>query len=57
MPDHGLGLVDWAATQCFSADVAEKTAMEWQEGVHDYAIAHFDEMKRRLDVLDPDYAN
>ncbi|TGP21491.1 MULTISPECIES: class II aldolase/adducin family protein [unclassified Mesorhizobium] len=40
-----------------SDNVAEKTAMEWQEGVRDYAIAHFDEMKRRLDVLDPDYAN
>lgn len=37
--------------------VAEKTAIGWQEDGRDYAFAHFDEMKRRLDLSSPDYAS
>lgn len=36
-------------------DVAEKTAQDW-EGITDFSIAHFEEMKRLLDKEDPSYA-
>lgn len=37
-----------------SDEVAEKTARDW-EGFRDFSIAHFDEMKRILDVEEPSY--
>lgn len=37
-------------------DVAEKTAQDW-EGIADFSIAHFEEMKRLLDKEDPSYAD
>ncbi|MBB2201541.1 class II aldolase and adducin N-terminal domain-containing protein [Gluconacetobacter tumulisoli] len=37
-------------------DVAEKTARDW-EGIRDFSIAHFEEMKRILDHEDPSYAD
>lgn len=37
-------------------DVAEKTAQDW-EGITDFSIAHFEEMKRMLDREDPSYAS
>lgn len=52
-------LVQAYATQqplkVLSAEVAEKTARDW-EGIRDFSIAHFDEMKRILDREEPDYA-
>jgi len=39
-----------------SAEVAEKTARDW-EGIRDFSIAHFDEMKRVLDKEDRSYAD
>lgn len=39
-----------------SDTVAEKTARDW-EGIKDFSIAHFDEMKRVLDREDPSYAD
>jgi ribulose-5-phosphate 4-epimerase/fuculose-1-phosphate aldolase len=38
-----------------SDEVAEKTARDW-EGIRDFSIAHFEEMKRMLDKEDPSYA-
>ncbi len=38
-----------------SAEVAEKTARDW-EGIRDFSLAHFDEMKKILDREEPDYA-
>ncbi|MDF7660738.1 class II aldolase and adducin N-terminal domain-containing protein [Erwiniaceae bacterium L1_54_6] len=53
-------LVQAYATQqplkVLSDDVAEKTARDW-EGIRDFSIAHFDEMKRILDREEPDYAD
>ncbi|MDI9219692.1 class II aldolase and adducin N-terminal domain-containing protein [Pantoea sp. EA-12] len=53
-------LVQAYATQqplkVLSAGVAEKTAQDW-EGIRDFSIAHFEEMKRILDREEPDYAN
>lgn len=37
-----------------SPEVAEKTARDW-EGITDFSIAHFEEMKRILDEEDPSY--
>jgi len=37
-------------------DVAEKTAQDW-EGIADFSIAHFEEMKRLMDREDPSYAD
>lgn len=37
-------------------EVAEKTAEDW-EGITDFSIAHFEEMKRLLDDKDPSYAH
>lgn len=37
-------------------EVAEKTAQDW-EGIADFSIAHFEEMKRLLDREDPSYAD
>jgi ribulose-5-phosphate 4-epimerase/fuculose-1-phosphate aldolase len=37
-------------------DVAEKTAQDWEQ-LTDFAIAHFEEMKRILDAEDPSYAH
>ena len=37
-----------------SPEVAEKTARDW-EGITDFSIAHFEEMKRILDDEDPSY--
>ncbi len=34
--------------------VAERTARDW-EGIRDFSIAHFEEMKRILDVEEPSY--
>ncbi|EJN02698.1 class II aldolase and adducin N-terminal domain-containing protein [Herbaspirillum sp. YR522] len=39
-----------------SDEVAEKTARDW-EGIRDFSIAHFEEMKRILDKEDPSYAD
>ncbi|WP_438390328.1 class II aldolase and adducin N-terminal domain-containing protein [Caballeronia sp. DA-9] len=39
-----------------SDQVAEKTARDW-EGITDFSIAHFEEMKRILDKEDPSYAD
>ncbi|KAB8313711.1 hypothetical protein EH228_01295 [Erwinia endophytica] len=39
-----------------SDDIAEKTARDW-EGISDFSIAHFEEMKRILDHEDPSYAD
>jgi ribulose-5-phosphate 4-epimerase/fuculose-1-phosphate aldolase len=39
-----------------SPEVAEKTARDW-EGIADFSIAHFEEMKRILDREDPSYAD
>lgn len=39
-----------------SDEVAEKTARDW-EGIRDFSVAHFDEMKRVLDREDPSYAD
>ncbi|TDV34408.1 ribulose-5-phosphate 4-epimerase/fuculose-1-phosphate aldolase [Paraburkholderia caballeronis] len=36
-------------------EVAEKTARDW-EGIRDFSLAHFEEMKRILDREDPSYA-
>jgi ribulose-5-phosphate 4-epimerase/fuculose-1-phosphate aldolase len=37
-------------------DVAESTAQDWEQ-ITDFSIAHFEEMKRILDVEDPSYAH
>ena len=37
-----------------SDDVAEKTARDW-EGITDFSIRHFEEMKLILDKEEPDY--
>jgi ribulose-5-phosphate 4-epimerase/fuculose-1-phosphate aldolase len=37
-------------------DVAEKTAQDWEQ-LTDFALAHFEEMKRILDAEDPSYAH
>lgn len=37
-------------------DVAEKTAQDW-EGIRDFSVAHFEEMKLILDREDPSYAD
>lgn len=39
-----------------SPEVAEKTARDW-EGIRDFSIAHFEEMKCVLDKEDPSYAS
>jgi len=39
-----------------STEVAEKTARDW-EGIVDFSIAHFEEMKRILDKEEPSYAD
>lgn len=39
-----------------SDEVAEKTARDW-EGIRDFSLAHFEEMKRILDREEPDYAD
>jgi ribulose-5-phosphate 4-epimerase/fuculose-1-phosphate aldolase len=39
-----------------SAETAERTAQDW-EGITDFSIAHFEEMKRILDKEDPSYAD
>lgn len=39
-----------------SPEVAEKTARDW-EGIADFSLAHFEEMKRILDKEDPSYAD
>jgi ribulose-5-phosphate 4-epimerase/fuculose-1-phosphate aldolase len=39
-----------------SDEVAEKTARDW-EGIANFSIAHFEEMKRILDKEDPSYAH
>lgn len=39
-----------------SDEVAEATAVGW-EGIRDFSIAHFEEMKRLLDREEPDYAD
>jgi ribulose-5-phosphate 4-epimerase/fuculose-1-phosphate aldolase len=39
-----------------SPEVAEKTARDW-EGITDFSIAHFEEMKRILDKEEPSYAD
>ncbi|WP_020205218.1 class II aldolase and adducin N-terminal domain-containing protein [Cupriavidus sp. WS] len=39
-----------------SDEVAEKTAQDW-EGIRDFSVAHFEEMKRILDREDPSYAH
>lgn len=53
-------LVQAYATQqplkVLSDGVAEKTARDW-EGIRDFSLAHFDEMKRILDREEPDYAD
>nr|WP_036619950.1 class II aldolase and adducin N-terminal domain-containing protein [Pantoea sp. GM01] len=53
-------LVQAYATQqplkVLSAGVAEKTAQDW-EGIRDFSLAHFNEMKRILDREEPDYAD
>ncbi|WP_159915066.1 class II aldolase and adducin N-terminal domain-containing protein [Pantoea sp. 18069] len=37
-------------------DIAERTARDW-EGIRNFSIAHFEEMKRLLDREDPSYAH
>jgi ribulose-5-phosphate 4-epimerase/fuculose-1-phosphate aldolase len=37
------------------AEVAERTARDW-EGIRDFSLAHFEEMKRILDKEEPSYA-
>ena len=37
--------------------VAEATAQEWQQIGREYAVAHFEEVKKMLDAVDPSYAN
>lgn len=37
-------------------EIAEKTARDW-EGIKDFSIAHFEEMKKILDKEDPSYAD
>ncbi|QHJ00393.1 hypothetical protein GT347_21875 [Xylophilus rhododendri] len=37
-------------------EVAEATARDW-EGIRDFSVAHFEEMKRLLDGEDPSYAD
>lgn len=53
-------LVQAYATQqplkVLSPEVAEKTARDW-EGIRDFSLAHFEEMKRILDREEPDYAD
>lgn len=39
-----------------SDDVAERTAQDW-EGIRDFSIRHFEEMKLILDREEPDYAD
>ncbi|WP_175943054.1 class II aldolase and adducin N-terminal domain-containing protein [Caballeronia sp. BCC1704] len=39
-----------------SPEVAERTARDW-EGIVDFSLAHFEEMKRVLDKEDPSYAD
>jgi ribulose-5-phosphate 4-epimerase/fuculose-1-phosphate aldolase len=38
------------------AEVAERTARDW-EGIRDFSLAHFEEMKRILDKEEPSYAD
>jgi ribulose-5-phosphate 4-epimerase/fuculose-1-phosphate aldolase len=42
--------------QILSPEVAEKTARDW-EGITDFSVAHFEEMKRILDKEDASYAD
>jgi ribulose-5-phosphate 4-epimerase/fuculose-1-phosphate aldolase len=44
------------ALNVLSDEVAEITARDW-EGITDFSIAHFEEMKAILDKEDPTYRN